>query len=62
MSNVVTLIEPDNTRVSFNEATGTITFFDTADEQYVAISAASWPAIAKAVSEALRANRNSGST
>lgn len=62
MSNIVTLIEPDCVRVNFNEDTGTIIFVDTTDEQIVAISASSWPAIAKAVSAALRNYRNLGST
>ena len=60
MSNIFTLIDPDRVRVKFNVDTCAIHFIDTGDMDigtdgaFVPVSAASWPAIAKAVSGALR--------
>lgn len=63
MSNIVNLIEPNFVRVNFDEDTGTIYIVDTdamnsgSEGAMVSVSAESWPAIARAVSAALRSYR-----
>ncbi len=56
MSKRVTLIEPNQIRVDFDESEGTITFVDCSTEEggIVSIPAYSWAGIAKEVNAALR--------
>ena len=65
VSKIAKLVEPSHVSVDFDEDTGTIYIEDTRsgysgeDRQRVPVSAESWPAIARAVSAALRSYRKS---